>query len=133
MQQSTFILRIHEYPRNPSIKTKHWCFVLPSQQWHLQTWTGLHIDFKTNFTSLNNPNQLLMNQNLVVILCSHTKSNSRHDITTTPSFSFLFQSSEMPQHVKHCTVQCTLYHPRNAFKFINFLAQLHIVAQVYQN
>ena len=31
----------------------------------------------------------------------------------------------MPQHVEHCT----LNNPRGAFKFINFLAQLYIVAQ----
>ena len=32
----------------------------------------------------------------------------------------------MPQHVEHFT----LNNPRGAFKFINFLAQLHVVAQV---
>ena len=35
----------------------------------------------------------------------------------------------MPQHVEHCT----LHHPRGAFTFINFLTQLHIVVQVYQD
>ena len=87
--KSTCILRIHEYPRKPYQGQTLVFFpaltaMAPSVLDKSKTFTPKQLH-KFNYT-----NQLLMNQNLVVLLCSHTKSNSYHHITTTYSFPFPF-------------------------------------------